>query len=94
MSGDDWLLGVAANSDPAKMTDDQRESLILQLSDKRDKLFLANKRDQARLVQERIAALIAQRSGAYVRHMEQEKGLFSPFCARKPSGPRGGGGHA
>lgn len=93
MSGDDWLLGAAACADPKNMTDDQRESLIQQLTDKRNQLYQEHKRDQARLVSERIAALIAQRSGAFVRRMEHEKGLSSLFCARKPSG-RHGGGHA
>lgn len=91
MSGDDWLLGAAASATTAKMTDAQRESLIQQLSEKRDRLYHAGKRDQARLVQEQIAALIAQRSGAYVRNMEHKKGLDSPLCARKPSGRAGGG---
>lgn len=97
MPGDDWLLGIAAAqataADAEALSDEQRESLILQLSAKRTSLYEAGKKDQARLVQEQITALIAQRSGAYVRKMEHEKGLVSPFCARKPSG-RADGGHA
>lgn len=90
MAGDDWLLAVAANADPKAMTDNQREALIVQLTEKRDRLFKEHKRDQARIVTERISMLIAQRSGAYVRQMEQKKGLSGPICAPLPSGPRAG----